>query len=132
MPALKRVALLALLGACEGPTLYVGDLELRMFDASEPDAAPDANSPEDARVIVRDAGKDSGPEIIVVQRCVDNDDCRDPRWPRCNTNFYVCTNCQTDRDCRQGEYCDTSPYSWQCHEDNGHKGDPGFATGGVP
>jgi hypothetical protein len=125
MSALKHAAWLVLLAACEGPTLNVGELDLLELDAAEPDAS--------------DAGRDAGRRdaqwsdgrVEVDWSCDDDDDCRDSRAPHCNTNFWFCTGCQFNRDCRQGEYCDTSPWVWQCRED-GHKDDPGPSTGGGP
>ncbi|HEX5656991.1 MAG TPA: hypothetical protein VFX59_07335 [Polyangiales bacterium] len=127
MPALKHVVWLGLLAACEGPTLYVGDLDLTELDAGESDAsAPDAG--RDARV--RDAQGSDGRVDFEDYRCGKDDDCRDPRAPRCNTNFYFCTGCQFDRDCLQDEYCDTSFRVWQCKD--GRKDDPGPSMGGGP
>ncbi|MET0287862.1 MAG: hypothetical protein ABW352_25460 [Polyangiales bacterium] len=129
MPALKRALLLVLLSACEGPNLYLGDYELPVLDASK----VDEDAGRDARVIERDAQLTDGRIIVIIpQRCADNSDCRDSRWPRCNTNFYFCTNCQFDRDCRQHEYCDPSDYAWQCRDKDERKDEPGGPMGDGP
>jgi hypothetical protein len=130
MHALKPARWLVLLGAlgCEGPTLNVGDY--LPLDAGPMVELEDAEAHPDARAPVHDAQADGHVEGVVVQRCFDDDDCRDARFPRCNTNFFSCTNCQFDRDCKQGEYCDATPWTWQCRPDDGHHGSG--AMGGAP
>jgi hypothetical protein len=126
MPALTRAAWLVLLTACEGPTLYVGELEFQEFDAGTQDASEqDEDDAGDARS--RDAQLRDGRSPW----CDRDDDCRDPDSPHCYAKFGACVGCEDNRHCKADEYCDL--WVFQCRDDpNGHKDDPGPPTGGAP
>jgi hypothetical protein len=130
MSALKRCCLFLLLGAfaCEGPTLWVGELRDAAVDAADSEPAVDASV--DANLAPRDAQARDGGVVIIppIIRCLNSEPCT-RELPRCHSELYRCTQCEFDRDCKQNEWCDY----WVCRsKGDDDRGPGGGTTGGAP